>query len=278
MRDSADERHVLRAGLAELQYATAMPVVFGGFVADGLLPLAEFRGTRTEALRGVVVRCGGGLGGRVAAQAQPLAVTDYFGERKISHEYDPVVAREGLRSMAAVPVVVGRSVAAVLYAGLRRTDPVGDRTLGAAMAVARRVAHELAVAREVERRVAQVAQAEREVLSVAAREGVREAYAELRAIAMGVDDVDLRSRLEKVGTLLAWAREGVAPAPVVRLSSREVDTLALVAVGCSNAEAAERLGVSRETVKSYLRSASRKLGASGRTEAVVLARRAGALP
>ncbi|OSP42607.1 hypothetical protein B7767_14675, partial [Streptomyces sp. 13-12-16] len=42
--------------------------------------------------------------------------------------------------------------------------------------------------------------------------------------------------------------------------------------------AAERLGVTAETVKAYLRSAMRKLGVRTRGQAVVAARRAGWLP
>ena len=62
------------------------------------------------------------------------------------------------------------------------------------------------------------------------------------------------------------------------LSPRELDVLAMVAVGCGNAEAARRLGVLPETVKSYLRNATRKLGTHGRMETVVTARRLGFLP
>jgi DNA-binding CsgD family transcriptional regulator len=51
-----------------------------------------------------------------------------------------------------------------------------------------------------------------------------------------------------------------------------------VAAGATNAAAADRLGVSAETVKAYLRSAMRKLGARTRGEAVVAARRVGLLP
>ena len=70
-----------------------------------------------------------------------------------------------------------------------------------------------------------------------------------------------------------------ATAPVqVRLAPREVDVLACVAAGATNAAAAERLGLRPETVKGYLRSAMRKLGAHTRLEAVVAARRAGLLP
>ncbi|WP_344272603.1 response regulator transcription factor, partial [Actinomadura napierensis] len=66
------------------------------------------------------------------------------------------------------------------------------------------------------------------------------------------------------------------PRPV--LTPREVDVLSYVAIGCTNAEAAERLGLLPETVKSYLRSAMRKLDAHTRLEAVTSARRAGLLP
>jgi DNA-binding CsgD family transcriptional regulator len=51
-----------------------------------------------------------------------------------------------------------------------------------------------------------------------------------------------------------------------------------VAAGATNAVAAERLGLRAETVKGYLRSAMRRLGAHTRTEAVAAARRAGLLP
>ncbi len=54
--------------------------------------------------------------------------------------------------------------------------------------------------------------------------------------------------------------------------------LACVAAGATNGAAAGGLGLTAETVKAYLRSAMRKLGARTRGEAVVAARRAGWLP
>jgi DNA-binding CsgD family transcriptional regulator len=63
-----------------------------------------------------------------------------------------------------------------------------------------------------------------------------------------------------------------------RLAPRELDVLAMVAVGCGNAEAARRLGILPETAKSYLRNTMRKLGTHGRMETVVTARRLGHLP
>jgi DNA-binding CsgD family transcriptional regulator len=58
----------------------------------------------------------------------------------------------------------------------------------------------------------------------------------------------------------------------------ELDVLAQVALGCTNSEAAKRLSLKPETVKSYLRSATAKLGAHTRHEAVAKARRARLLP
>lgn len=69
-----------------------------------------------------------------------------------------------------------------------------------------------------------------------------------------------------------------APGRGVQLAPRELDVLACVAAGATNAVAADRLGLRPETVKGYLRSAMRKLGAHTRLEAVVAARRAGLLP
>ena len=57
-----------------------------------------------------------------------------------------------------------------------------------------------------------------------------------------------------------------------------VDVLSCVALGHTNVEAADEMGIGAETVKSYLRSVMRKLGAHTRYEAVNAARRIGALP
>lgn len=59
------------------------------------------------------------------------------------------------------------------------------------------------------------------------------------------------------------------------LAPREVDVLQLVAVGASNAEIAGELGLTLDTVKSYLRSAMRRLEVRNRAKAVLAARAAG---
>jgi DNA-binding CsgD family transcriptional regulator len=66
-----------------------------------------------------------------------------------------------------------------------------------------------------------------------------------------------------------------APADAARtsfvLTPREREMLSLLAIGLTAVEIAERLVISRETVKSHVRSAMLKLGTRTRTHAVVLA-------
>jgi len=107
----------------------------------------------------------------------------------------------------------------------------------------------------------------------------REAYVDLRSLGRQLTDAEARQQFDVACEKLAAAGHqalGVPGAPV--LSPRELDVLACVAVGRSNADAAIELGIGVETVKSYLRSATRKLGSRSRLEAVVAARRLGLLP
>jgi len=275
---------VLATAMGRLRRATGLPVVFGGAVGtDGTLRLTDFAGTLTTALNGLVITAGNGLGGQVVASARPGRVEDYAADPRISHEYDKPVTAEGLRAIAAVPVAMGTSVLAVLYAGTREPLTVGARALDAMTHVALRAGTELTVRHQVHRRLAEV---ETAALTRAARErpgapeweDVRRAHADLRSIAQEITNPALRTRLQQVCALLA--RPGGEPGqrPANPLSPRELDVLAMVAVGCGNAEAARRLGVLPETVKSYLRNAMRKLGTHGRMETVVAARRRGFLP
>lgn len=70
-----------------------------------------------------------------------------------------------------------------------------------------------------------------------------------------------------------------APAPDLELASslseRELDVLRLLARGLSNTDIAQRLYLSEGTVKNYVSSLLSKLGVSDRTQAAVLALRAG---
>ncbi|MFD3973596.1 response regulator transcription factor [Streptomyces cyaneofuscatus] len=275
----------MRTALAGLRRTSGLPVAFGGPLSDARhARIAELDGARTGALRGLVISAGSGLGGKAIALARPCAVTDYPLARHISHEYDTAVAAEGLRSVVAVPVVVRRTVRGVLYGALRTPVSLGDRTFDAAVAAARDVEQALAVRDEVRELLALT----REQVTAGpgaapgAWEDVREAHRELRALVPRVAaDPALRDALLAVCARLAsasGARATPAAAMEVRLAPREVDVVACVAAGATNAAAARQLGLRPETVKGYLRSAMRKLGAHTRLEAVVAARRAGLLP
>jgi DNA-binding CsgD family transcriptional regulator len=60
-----------------------------------------------------------------------------------------------------------------------------------------------------------------------------------------------------------------------RLSPRERETLTLLAAGHSTAEIAERMAISKETVRNHVKRVLRNLDANSRVEAVAKARRAG---
>lgn len=218
----------IRGALARLRRATGLPVAFGGLVEPGRqrMRISEFSGAAGLALRGLAVTSGNGLGGKAVALARPCAVTDYSLSRQISHEYDAAVAEEGLRSVLAIPVVVRRRVRGVLYGALRTAQPLGDRTLTAAVQAARDVEQALVVGDEA-----------RDLLT-AARPGnagagpgpdtgagagweqVREAHTALRALAPRIADPALRAELLGVCGLLASrpaerpAGQPVALAPV----------------------------------------------------------------
>ncbi|MET9160019.1 helix-turn-helix transcriptional regulator [Streptomyces parvulus] len=274
--DTADGVEI-RGALVRLRRATGLPVAFGGLVEAGRrqVRISELSGTATAALSALAVTSGNGLGGRAVALSRPCAVTDYSVSAQISHEYDRPVAAEGLRSVVAVPVVVRRRVRGVLYGALRTAQPLGDRTLGAAVAAARDVEQALVLREETEELLAAARPPAPGPADAAARERVREAHAALRALAPRIAEPELREELLRACGLLAARGE---PGPGPRPAPREVDVLACVAAGATNGEAAQRLGLGAETVKSYLRSAMRKLGAGTRTEAVARARRAGWLP
>ncbi|MCD9140693.1 helix-turn-helix transcriptional regulator [Streptomyces albireticuli] len=283
----ADGTAEVRAALLRMRRGAGLPVAFGGLLAASRqLRISDLSGTATPALRGLAIRPGSGLGGKVAAVGRPLSVTDYHSSHVITHEYDAAVATEGLRSVMAVPVVVRGRVRGVLYGALRRPLPLGDRALTTAVDAARELEQALAVQDEALRLLSVARQPT--TADPAMWEEVREAHGELRALAHRVTDPALRQDLLAACRRLALASSGglraggadggPAGAPRAGLSPREVDVLACVASGATNAGAAERLGLRPETVKSYLRSGMRKLGVHTRLEAVVAARKAGVLP
>lgn len=82
----------------------------------------------------------------------------------------------------------------------------------------------------------------------------------------------------RVATRIVQELQGLRTAeinPFVELSDREFDVLKLIAAGKSNAEIAEQLVVSENTVKTHISHILRKLHLSDRTQAAVYAWKAG---
>ncbi|RYJ01536.1 MAG: response regulator transcription factor [Actinomycetales bacterium] len=75
------------------------------------------------------------------------------------------------------------------------------------------------------------------------------------AVEAAVEGRDLPGRVDRLGS-------------DVSLTPREVEVLSLIAQGCSNLEVADRLYLSINSVKTYIRSAYAKIGATSRSRAV----------
>lgn len=260
----------LRACLRRLRDRISPPVLFGGMTIDGQPVITELIGARTSALRGIVIRPSSGLGGRVLVDRAPRSVKEYRTARSITHDYDQAVLGEGIGSLLSIPVIVFGMTRGLVYLGSRNDARVGERLIDDALHEVALLETELRVRDEVDRRVSLAesllnAPDPRELVSL------REVQAELRAIAAASDDPEIVSRLRAAGDRL------LAAPPERVLASREVDVLSLVALGCTNSEISARLCLGVETVRSYLRSAMRKLGAHTRHAAVTEARRRGEL-
>lgn len=240
--------------------------------------LGGFQGARTESLQGLVSPLDAGLGGRCITLGRPVFVADYVIARGITHQHDRPVTQEGLRAVFAVPVQGKDGVQGVVYGAARRPITFGDRLLSTAVSTVQRMTAAPSTAGR--RGIFEDAGQPGDNQPLWTREDIQELHAELRAIAGGVTDMVLRKRLQQLSDRLsARANQGNLPPDCpVELSPREIDVLTEVAVGCGNALAAERLGLTLETTKSYLKSAMYKLDSHNRMEAVHRARRNGLLP
>lgn len=251
--------------LERLRTVTGLPVVLGGSIRQGgrgtQLILDSLLGTSGNSLRGLVVEPGKGLGGCVVRRRVPLRVNDYTTAMAITHEYDQEVREEGLTSAFAVPVFVRGQVRGVMYGALRDRRAIDDRTVKTAVVVAGQLQGDIESRLHYERGDT--------------AHGARRALADLAAVIRDTSDPGLRARLVGIQRDLTGQSEHIGPKPL--LAPREVDVLRLVEVGASNLEIATRLGLRLETVKSYVRSAMRKLEVHNRTAAAHRARLNGLL-
>jgi DNA-binding CsgD family transcriptional regulator len=277
------ETDLVAHAVRELSRRTRFPVAFGGLIEDGVVSVTSIVGNRTRSLEGLRVRPQRGLGGRAMTELRPRMTSDYGASKQITHDYDGFVLGEGLRTLLAIPIVVGGHSRGVLYAGAWQETPVGGVSTAPAMSIADSVASELRIRDEVERRLRSFSPRPQGI-SASRLEELRESFAELRSISAGITDSVLRERLARLeGRLLdaAGAEQHATAAPIassVHLSRRETDVLACAALGATNSEIASQLGLREGTVKAYLGTAMSKLDASTRHAAVARARRAGLLP
>lgn len=270
MADRLEDHELLRTAATRLRRESDVPLVFGGLRDEQGVPVTLAMGQITSDLSTITIRPSAGLGGKTWLSRRPAYVRDYGTSPEITHEYDRQILGERITFLAVVPIVVRDDVRGLLYAGARGGE-LSTEALDALVAESRRVSGELEIRDEVDRRIAL-----REARAVAGpatseRQRFRDAFAEMRLIARETSDAQTRRRLEAL----------LDPEPgqsATVLTERQLDVINLVAMGSSNAEIADRLGLGRETVKSYLRSAMARLGARSRHEAVTNARRAGLLP
>lgn len=275
--------------LASFRTASGLDVAFGGAVRmdASALDITATCGARASSLKGLRILNGQGLGGKALQTLQPGAVDHYYSARGITHHYDAAVRQEQIQTVVALPIVVDRVPRMVIYLASRAQLGLGAVWFDGLRPLIRSLERQIMVDDEVRARLARLVPEIRlpqpkSIVSVAGLADRHELVAELVDLAGAVTDPVVRRRLEGLVQRVAGT-SGAAPAPApsapsvpaVHLAARELDVLAQVALGRSNREAADALGIVESTAKSYLKSATRKLGANNRVHAVRLAREAG---
>lgn len=273
--------------LASFREASGLDLAFGGPVrGDGsAIDITATHGAKGASLRGLRVVNGEGLGGKTLQTRQPGSVDHYYTARGITHLYDTAVAQEQIQTVAALPILVDRTPRMLIYLASRSRLGLGGVWFDALRPLMRTLEHEILIDDEVRNRLSRLAPAPAPARApspaeMSAKRDLaerREMAAELTDLAGKVIDPEVRGRLEAMVLRLTGApgAKSAELAPAVRLAARELDVLRQVALGSSNRQAAEALGIVESTVKSYLKSATRKLNANNRVHAVRMAREAG---
>jgi DNA-binding CsgD family transcriptional regulator len=263
------DRELVRATSVRLRRTAGIPVVFAGLRDRDVIQVTESVGHQTAALRTITVTPQRGLGGLTWLNKRAGLVRDYGSASEITHDFDDQILGEGITDLAAAPIVVDGAVRGLLYAGWRGGGGhLGEHAVHALSLEAGRIASELRIRDEVDRRVAAITAREQ------AQAPVPDWIHELRDIAAESADDETRRRIgQLVDQLDVRDRRGAEPA--IALTPRQLQVLSLVAMGFGNRVVADRLGLTVDTVKTYLRAAMVRLGARTRHEAVVKARSAG---
>ena len=274
-----DVERLIRLALPRLRTATGVESAIGGPVSRGgrRLVITSLDTMLTPVFLGQVFSPGMGVNGKALQLGRPVAVNDYLGSTRITHQFDAKIRQEDLRSIFAVPVPVGGHIQAVLSGGLRSGGPLGERVLDAAVSVAATLAREIAIEQEVARRLQAIEQQrQRSEQRGLTTDDSRQIYEELLSIASSISDRLVSDRLLVMCDRMALALEPPAMSGP-HLTGRERAVLVEVARGRTNQEIADQLAIMPTTVKTYLQNTMRKLGTRNRVETIQAARRAGVL-
>ena len=256
-------------------------MLFGGEVQDGTLHLSEFVGTRTNNLKGLAIPPRSGMGGRVVAQGSPITVNDYGNSQSITHHFDRPVLSEGLHSIIAVPVMVSGKSRAVLYAAIRDSAPLGDRTADVMVGASRRLGMEFANPRR-SRSVAcnYCRPPPRLPPTVCLRKRSAESTPNYRSVAQTVTDTDLQTKLRGLSQRLANLLRPTADDRIRRHAHPRVKwTFSLRSHSAApTSKPANGFPFARKQSRAICEARWESWTASSRHEAVVTARRLGLLP
>ena len=199
-----DRRTAFRAILDRLPGDIGVDVAWIGEVdPSGDIVLGHAVRTRTDAVEGLVVPPGVGLGGLVMQTGRPAWVADYPSASDLIRQFSRQAEREGVRGMIAVPLVHGGRPLGVLYAADRSESHYGDLAVTALEAAAARAANAAVVAERARHSAEVAVLEERRRLAMQLHDTVG---AMLFTIGAGVrslgDDLarqpDLRARLETI--------------------------------------------------------------------------------
>lgn len=281
---SQDNEVAVARALTALRNRAAADAAFAAQVQpDGkAMRILQVCGGLTQSLSGLTITSGAGLGGKALVLGRPARVNDYLSAQGITHNYDHAVQQEQLRTVAAIPVRLGDTPRYVVYVGARGEKWLGDGWLDAMGSILRDLEQDVAVNVEVERRLNSLVPpvpAQRD--SELSAGDLREIAGELAELASSVTDEALRGRLAALHDRFAPGEHEELlqrERPDVGLTPQEIAVVKQVALGGTNVEVAQALGLLPNTVKSYLKAAMRKLGATNRVQATVRARSLGILP
>jgi signal transduction histidine kinase len=199
-----DRRTAFRAILDRLPGDIGVDVAWIGEVdPSGDIVLGHAVRTRTDAVDGLVVPPGVGLGGLVMQTGRPAWVADYPSASDLSRQFSRQAEREGVRGMIAVPLVHAGRPLGVLYAADRAETHYGDLAVTALEVAAARAANAAVVAERARHSAEVAVLEERRRLAMQLHDTVG---AMLFTIGAGVRSLgdelarqpDLRARLETI--------------------------------------------------------------------------------